>query len=131
MEYLALVTIAALLELMMFTGFTGYARAKSGLQAPATTGDPLFERYYRVQQNTIEQMVVFLPALWLCGIYVHAGIAAGIGLVFVVGRLLFFRAYVKNPPARALGFVMGLFATAALVLGGLGGVVLTLVRDAP
>ena len=127
MEYVALVTLLAIVEYMVFVAFVGRARVRSGIAAPAVAGDPVFERYLRVQQNTVEQLVVFLPALWVCGWYLNALAAAGIGMLFVLGRVLYFRGYVADPGKRALGFVLGFLANVLLVLGGIWGALAPLI----
>ncbi|MFK7887859.1 MAG: MAPEG family protein [Gammaproteobacteria bacterium] len=123
MEPVAIVTALILLQYFYFSISVGAARGRTGVSAPATSGHPEFDRYFRVQQNTLEQLIIVLPSLWLFGTYVDARIAAGLGLVFIVGRFIFARAYVNDPAKRTIGFVTGFFATAILLLGGLGGAV--------
>jgi len=124
MDYVAVVAALALIEYMFIGMRTGQARVKYNVKAPATTGDPNFERHYRVQQNTLEQLIVFLPALFLFANYVSPGWAALLGLVFIVGRAMYASAYVADPEKRGPGFVTGYVATAILVLGGLIGALL-------
>jgi len=121
MEWIAIVTALALIEYSVFGAQTGRARVKYGVEAPATTGNETFERHYRVQQNTVEQLVTFLPALWLFALYANAPIGAVVGLVFIVGRAVYAGAYLKDPSKRTVGFLMGFLANAVLLLGGLGG----------
>ncbi len=121
MEPVAVVTALALIEYFVFTALVGRARARAGLKAPATTGDPQFERYYRVQHNTLEQLAIFIPSLWMFGYYVDARIGAALGLVFIVGRVIYLRGYVADPAARGPGFVVGAIASMALLIGALGG----------
>jgi uncharacterized membrane protein YecN with MAPEG domain len=92
--------------------------------APATSGDPTFERYFRVQQNSVEQLILFLPAMLLFAHYVSAPIGAGLGLVFILGRALFARGYYQDPPKRAVGFGLSLLSNLGLLLGGLIGAVI-------
>jgi glutathione S-transferase len=119
--WISLVTIAALIEYMVFVYLTGHARGKYSVQAPATTGDPIFERYYRVQQNTLEQLVIFLPALWLYNEYVGTRTAFLLGLVFVIARGLYASAYIKEPSTRQTGATATFAANGILVIGSLLG----------
>jgi uncharacterized MAPEG superfamily protein len=123
--YLAIAVI--LLEYFVFTMLVGMARGKTGIQAPAMTGDPLLERTIRVQLNTLEQMVVVIPASWLFGFYVHSQVAAGLALVFIIGRVLYYRGYVEEPSKRSMGFGLGFLATVVLLIGGLYGTVMAVI----
>ena len=123
MELTAIVIAVALLEYSVITILCGRARARCGVVAPATSGDPIFERYFRAQQNTLEQLIVFVPAMLLFGRYVSVPIGAGLGLVFIVGRALFARGYYRDPPTRASGFGLSLLSNGVLLLGGLIGAV--------
>ena len=123
MEWIAIITGLALIEYLVFSIRVGFAREKYGVVAPATTGDETFERFYRVQQNTVEQLVVFLPALWMFGTFMSAKVGAAIGMVFVVGRAIYAVAYVAEPKKRTVGFVMGYLTNVVLILGSLGGAI--------
>jgi uncharacterized MAPEG superfamily protein len=90
------------------------------------TGHAEFERAFRVQQNTIEQLIVFLPAMWMFGYFIDDLWAAALGLVFVASRFVYRSAYMKDPAARSKPFAIGLTATAVLLLGALGGAAWTL-----
>ncbi len=111
----------ALLQYFVFSVFVARARVKSGVEAPATTGDTAFERCFRVHYNTMEQLVIFVPAMLLFGTYVNATAAAGLGFVFIIGRTLYFRAYVNDPGGRGPGFGLTVFPNLILLLGGIGG----------
>ena len=126
MELVALVITVALMEYMVFTGFVGWARGKFGVAAPAVSGNADFERYYRVQMNTLEQLVVFIPAILIFSHYSSPTWAAGIGVLFLVGRPLYFLGYVKDAAKRGPGFLLGFVANVILVLGSLFHVVRTL-----
>ena len=124
MELTAIAIGLALIEYAVFTILCGRERARCGVVAPATTGNPTFERYFRVQQNSVEQLVIFVPAMFLFGRYVSAPIGAGLGLVFILGRALYARGYYQDPPKRALGFGLSLLSNLVLLLGGLIGAVI-------
>ena len=123
MAVIAIVTGLALIEYMAFSLRVGMARGKYGVEAPATSGDEIFERHYRVQQNTLEQLIVFLPSLWLFAQFVSINVAAGLGLVFIAGRALYAVSYIADPKKRTAGFLIGYLANAVLVLGSIGGAV--------
>jgi glutathione S-transferase len=90
---------------------------------PATTGHPEFERKLRVQENMLEQLIVFLPALWIFCLTVQPLVGAALGIVFVIGRILYSAAYAADPSKRSLGFGLGIFPTLILLIGGLVGVI--------
>lgn len=119
MRFVSIVAALALVEYLVITLMTGRARLTYKVEAPATTGHPIFERWYRVQQNTVEQLVVFLPALFLFASLVSTRWAGWMGLLFVVGRFVYARSYVADPSSRGTGFVIGFAAIAVLVLGSL------------
>jgi uncharacterized MAPEG superfamily protein len=123
MEYISVVTMLALIEYLIFQSLVGRERRRHGIAAPATTGNAIFERYYRVQQNTIEQLVVFLPSLWLFGLFLNPVVGALIGLVYIVGRVVYLRGYVSDPDKRSLGFALGFVSTVILAVGALGGAI--------
>jgi len=93
------------------------------------TGDPDFERVLRVQQNTLEQLIFFLPALWLFSFYVSPLWGAGIGAIWVVGRIVYAWGYYQAAEKRAIGFGINSLSGAVLLLGSLVGIVLSLVRS--
>ena len=127
MHYVELVAVLAIVQFLAFGFMTGQARAKSGLKAPATTGDEGFERMYRVQTNTLETLVAFLPALFIAGKYWSGMMVAGIGAIYIIGRFIYWRAYVADPSKRSLGFILSFLPTTALVALALIGVVMSLV----
>lgn len=121
MEAIAIVTILAALQVFWFAFMVGSARVKTGVRAPACSGPPEFERANRVHLNTLEQYVLVIPAMWIFGLYVHDLIAAGLGLLFIIGRFVYRSAYLKDPKTRSAGFGIGAVAFAVLAVGGLIG----------
>lgn len=126
MEYVTIVLVLVLLQYSFFAFMVGVARGKYEVSAPAVTGNEMFERYYRVQQNTLEQLVVFIPALFLFASYLHAITAAGIGVLFIIGRMLYYKSYVADPKSRGPGFTISFISAHALLIGGLVGAVMNL-----
>jgi uncharacterized membrane protein YecN with MAPEG domain len=124
MKLVTLVAALALVEYAVFFILAGRARGRYGVAAPATTGHPTFERYFRVQNNTVEQLVIFLPALFMCGYFASEVAAAALGLVFILGRALYARGYVVDPAKRGPGFLLTIAANFLLLLGGIVGVLL-------
>ena len=100
----ALVTCLAILMYFLISFQVGKARATYGVKAPAISGNPDFERIFRVQMNTLEWMPIFLPALWLFAIYISDAIAAALGVVWIVGRILYMIGYTKAANKRGPGF---------------------------
>lgn len=124
----ALTTLTAVLLYVVTIANVGRARSKHKIEAPAITGHPDFERAHRVQVNTLEQMVAFLPALWLFAVYVSPAWASALGAVWIAGRALYAAGYYRSPEKRETGFVIGFVGFAALWLGAAWGVVQTLLR---
>jgi len=128
MPYIDIVTALALLQFTVFGLQVGSARARYGVKAPATSGNEIFERYFRVQQNTLEQLIAFVPGLYLFGRYVNPLWAAALGVVYLIGRQLYASTYVKDPAKRGPGFGLSFLPTGILIAGGLIGAVLHLAR---
>jgi len=121
----AAVTILAVL-VYFYTGLNvGRLRAKHRIKAPAVTGNPEFERAYRVQLNTLEQFAVFLPLLWIATSFPisMAYLAPAFGLVWVVGRILYMQGYMADPDKRGTGFTISAVANLALLILSLIGLV--------
>lgn len=118
--YVAIVTLLALLTYLWMGLQVAGARRRSGIAAPAMTGDPVLERTIRAHYNTLEWLPIFLPSLWLFAIYWHDLAAAALGLVWIVGRIAYQRGYVADPGKRELGFLIQALATAVLLFGALG-----------
>lgn len=127
MEFVAIVTSLALIQVFIFAYQVGLQRVKHGVRAPAVHGAPEFERAFRVHQNTIEQLIMFIPALWIFASYWRADIAAGLGLIFIISRQVYRNAYIADPAKRSAGFGIGAAAMTLLMLGGLVGAVMNLI----
>jgi glutathione S-transferase len=118
MKCVPLVVLLTILLLFWTMAQVGRARARTGVKAPATSGPPEFERAFRVQMNTIEQTVMFLPAFWLCATYFRADVAVIAGFVWIIGRVLFALGYYQAAEKRGVGFMVSFFSFVALALGG-------------
>lgn len=117
----ALVTLLTVLLLFGTMWAVGHARGKYGIKAPAISGDPAFERAYRVQMNTLESTVMFLPTLWLAANYGFSGWAGVAGLAWLIGRVWYALAYLKEAGNRGPGFAVGMIGwVAALVMACIG-----------
>lgn len=127
MELVALVISLALLEFVVFGILVGRARGLYGVKAPAISGHEVFDRYFRVHYNTMELLIVFVPSIWFFGQYVSPQWAAGLGAIYLVGRIVYFRGYVADPAKREIGFSMSMLPTLALLLGALIGAGRTLI----
>ena len=125
-RWTALVTIAALLVYLFMGIQVARARGKSGIDAPAMTGDPMLERANRVHINTLEWLPLFLTGLWLFAIYWNELVAAGLGVVWIVGRLLYSAGYLADPAKRSMGYLIQALAGLILLFGALGRIVYSL-----
>lgn len=114
-----IVAMLALLQYLQFGALVGQARGRYGVKAPAVSGDERFERVYRVQMNTLELLVVLLPAMYVAARYWPATWVAGAGVVYLLGRVVYWRAYVGEPRRRGLGFLLSIAPVFALVLAAL------------
>jgi glutathione S-transferase len=128
MSLVYLVMGLAMLQYLYFGIAVGGARGRYGVKAPAISGHEVFERYFRVQMNTLELLVVLLPALGLFALYISPQWAAGLGGVYLIGRFLYFFAYVKDPATRSAGFGLSFVPIAILLLGGIGGAIAALIK---
>jgi uncharacterized MAPEG superfamily protein len=115
MVWVQLVMLLAVIQLIAFGLIAGRSRSRFGIPAPAMTGNETFERYQRAHQNTIEMIIPFLTAIWVASIYWSPWLVAAIGAVYLVGRVIYFRAYTAGKP-RTLGFGLSLLPTAVLIL---------------
>ncbi len=124
--YVAIVTVMALLTYAWMGVMVGRERARSGIKAPATTGDERLERAFRAHYNTLEWMPIFLAGLWLFALYWNDLLAAAVGLVWILGRILYQTGYVRDPAKREVGFLVQAAAAAVLLFGAFGGAVYAL-----
>ncbi len=127
MAWVDIVGIAAVLQLIAFSILVGRARRDYALPAPATSGHPLFERYYRVQMNTVETLIAFLPGLWLAAKYWPPHYVAVVGAVYLLGRVLYLRGYVRDPKDRHVGYLLSSAPTVVLLLAALIGAIRSLI----
>jgi uncharacterized membrane protein YecN with MAPEG domain len=123
MAYVDIVTALALLQFMVFGFKVAKARGRYGIVAPAIAGNEIFERYFRVQQNTLEQLIVFLPALYVFSHYYSPLVAAALGVVYLIGREIYAVTYVKDPKKREIGYFLTALPVAILILGALFGAI--------
>ena len=124
MHYVHIVALLAVAQLIVFGILVGAARGKYGIAAPAMTGNEHFERAVRVHMNTLEQLICFLPALLIAAVYWPPAYVAAVGVVYLVGRILYRQAYVADPAKRGLGFLLTFMPTTLLVVAGLVGAVM-------
>jgi glutathione S-transferase len=127
-HYTALVTLLSLLFYFYTTTRVSKARAEFGVKVPAISGNPDFERVFRVQMNTLEWLPIFLPSLWLFAIYISDWIAALIGLVWIGGRVVYLVGYAQAAAKRGPGFGVQALAAGVLLLGALGAIVWRIVH---
>lgn len=127
-SFTALITSLALVTYMVITINVGRARVKFNVQPPNTTGNPDFERVLRVQQNMVENMVPFLAGLWVFSLLVDAKIGAGLGAVWILGRILYAWGYYQAAEKRGPGFGIAVLMQFALILGSLYGSIMSIVR---
>src|ERR1044072_4952643 len=117
MPFVAIVTVLALLQFFLLAFRVAGARVRYGVAAPATSGNEVFERHFRVQMNTLEQLVLFLPTLWIFAHYVSPLWAAALGVVFIIGRAIYATSYVRDPKSRSLGFGLTAIPNLLMMLG--------------
>jgi uncharacterized membrane protein YecN with MAPEG domain len=127
MAYVNIVTALAVLQFIAFGFLVGSARVRYGVKAPAISGDPVFERYFRVQMNTLEQLVALIPGLYLFSHYFNPLLAAALGVVYLVGRVLYASSYIADPAKRGAGYGVTFLPIVILLFGGIFGAVRELI----
>ncbi len=124
----SLVTILALFVFLVVTLNVGRARVKYSIKAPNISGDLDFERVLRVQQNTLEQLILFLPALWIFSVFLSPIGATSLGAVWIIGRIIYAWGYYQAAEKRRIGFAISTLATIVLLLGSLEGIIINFVK---
>ena len=119
----ALITLATSFLLFSCAAYVGRCRIRFGIQAPATSGHPQFEIAYRIQMNTIENTLAFLPVLWVFAVSLSSLWATVFGGLWLLGRIWYALAYARDPKTRGGGFLLSLLCFGALGVGGAWGVV--------
>ena len=127
MAWTVLISVLAILQLLFFGMLVSGARRRYDINAPAVSGHEMFERHFRIQQNTLELMVMFLPALWLAGLYVRPLWSSILGAIYLIGRLLYWRGYIADPTKRGLGFTLSMLPVLILAVIALVGAIRALV----
>lgn len=123
MPYVDIVTALALIQFMSFAAKVASARGKYGIKAPATTGNEIFERHFRVQQNTLEVLIMVIPGLYIFSRYFNPLIAAALGILYLAGRQIYAISYVKDPAKRSLGFGLTVLPLMILLAGAVIGAI--------
>jgi len=131
MSLVHLVLALALVEFFWFCWAVGRARERYEVPAPATTGNTAFECYFRVQMNTLEQLVIFVPSLVMFAHYWGPLVAAALGALFIIGRALYFYGYTRAPERRHTGFLLSSVPNLALLIGALLGAIRALIQHGP
>lgn len=126
MHNIYIICVLAILQFVIFAVFVGQARIKYGVNAPAVSGNEHFERALRVQMNTLEQIVCFIPAILIAAVYWPETYVAAVGSVYLLGRIIYWRSYVSDPKKRALGFMLTLIPTVLLLVAALVGAIMAL-----
>lgn len=121
MHYVILITVLALMQFTFFGALVAIARGKLGIAAPAMSGTPEFECLVRVHLNTLERLVLFLPLMWMAAQFWNPTWVALVGVVFLLGRMLYWKGYVKSPEARSWGNIVTMLPIGALLLANLVG----------
>ena len=121
-HYTAIVTVLVVLFYFFIATRVAAAHIKFGVKLPAVSGQPDFERIYRVQMNTLEWMPIFLPLLWLSAIYFSDRASALVGLLWIAGRIVYFRGYSEAVEKRTPGFFIQVVACLLLLIGAVVGI---------
>jgi len=123
MAFVTVIVMLALVEYLYFGVAVGRARTRHNVPAPSVTGDENFERFHRAHQNTLEQLVVFVPAMYAAAYYADELFAVALGVVFLIGRAHYFRSYISDPPTRSGGMLVSMGVCVLLIAAALIGAV--------
>jgi glutathione S-transferase len=123
MPLIHLVVGLALVQFLFFCFAVGRARGTYKVAAPATTGNEMFERYFRVQMNTLELLIIFVPSILIFGQYFGAYVAVALGGIYLIGRLVYFTSYVKDPKSRSMGYGLSALPVMILLAGSIFGAI--------
>ncbi|WP_439105828.1 MAPEG family protein [Congregibacter sp.] len=123
MNYVHIVAVLAVFQFIYFGIMVGRARGQYDVAAPATSGHEMFDRAFRIQMNSLEQLVCFLPALLLAGLYWSNAIIAAVGTVYLMGRVVYATSYSKDPKTRGTGFMLSMMPTLGLLLAAAAGAI--------
>lgn len=123
MHWIVVIILLAILQYMIFSFLVGPTRGKYGVSAPKTVGNDDWERRYRVHQNTMEHLVAFIPAIWLCATYSYIEVAVVFGIIYLLARTHYAYSYIKDPKLRAPGAIFSFFPILFMVLAALAGAV--------
>ena len=128
MSLVNLLVVVALFQYIFFATRVGWARGKYGVSAPATTGNPIFERYYRVQGNTLEMLILLIPAVWIASAYWNPLFIAAMLALYITGRHVYYVSYIEDPKKRSMGFGLTFLPILLLLVAGLAGAVWALIK---
>ena len=128
MSIVDLLVVVALFQYIFFAIQVGKARGTYGISAPATTGNPIFERYYRVQTNTLEMLIMLIPSVWIAASYWNPLFVASMLAVYLVGRQIYYSTYIKDPKKRSMGFLLTVLPIFILLISAAAGAVMSLIQ---
>lgn len=129
MSLVNLLVVLALFQYVFFAIHVGRARGIHGIPAPATTGNPIFERTYRVQMNTLELLILLIPAVWIASTYWNTLFIAAMLAIYIVGRHLYYIGYIEDPKKRSMGFLLSIGPILLLMISGLAGAVWSMIQN--
>ncbi|HET9034125.1 MAG TPA: MAPEG family protein [Dokdonella sp.] len=128
MSIVDLLIVLALSQYIFFTVRVGKARGTYGISAPATTGNPVFERFYRVQTNTLEMLIMLIPSTWIASSYWNPIFVAAMIVIYLVGRQIYYASYIKEPKKRSLGFFLTVLPIFILLISAATGALMSLLQ---